>query len=75
MRLRTTLEWTAFVLISIALWLAAGLFLFIVGGVSCKITETCLRDRFVAFAILLLLPAQAATATWLRSRQRNRSFD
>jgi|GEM_PF-2921192 hypothetical protein len=68
MRPRAALEWTVFVVVSIVIWLSAALYLFIAGGVSRKVTGTCVRDGAVVVAILLMLPAQAATAAWLRSR-------
>ncbi len=68
MRLRPVLEWAAFAAVSIAVWAAAALYLFIAGGAACEVSGTCALDRVVALGALFILPAQAAAAVWLRSR-------
>jgi hypothetical protein len=62
------LVWTIFGIFVILSWSSAILFLFIAGHSPCGEIGTCTSDRIVGIAILLLLPAQAGIAAWIRFR-------
>lgn len=65
------MKWIMFFTACGVAWLLAFGFIFLSGSTACEVAATCTRDRVIGVMILLMLPAQAALAAYLRSRERD----
>jgi hypothetical protein len=61
--------WLPFWLFVVVSWLAVGFYSFIAGSSDCHVSGTCAADRTVAGFAVLLIPAQALLAAYLKHRR------
>jgi hypothetical protein len=62
------LAWVIFWLFVVVSWPTVGLYMFIIGGASCKVTGHCLLDGIVVWFAIALLPLQILVGAYLKQR-------